>query len=479
MQQASGGFSSTQTNHTNVTTTTSAMMYQGPPLTTTTTSLLMGSPISSPTYSISQVCNTPGSTRSRISDFSNLSSPLSTSAHPPTQSEHDNLAWQVVSVRRPAKRAIENDQNNTKLNTKRTNNATPKSTLTSNRFVALSENNGNDEQMEETLSRSLSEPKPPPIIIESVVNYPQMLLSIETVLGKTEFLCKAISNNQVKINTNTIDAYRKLQHFLKQNNIACHTFQPKQEIAYRVVIKGLHHSIPVDDIKEALTEQGFLIRNVVNIRDWKTKNPLPLFFIDQEPNDNNKKIYQITNLLNIKITVEPPRKRNVIPQCLRCQQYGHTRTYCTKKYYCVKCGESHPTSECKKKNDTPATCALCNGPHPASYKGCSVYQDLQKARNKPVYQHKSNDNSQNNKHYYQSQSIRENVSFSQIAKNNITSPSEVNFTQPLNEVNNTPTQSSNDLTLSQFLNKFEAMFTQLMNQNSMIINLITTLVKAK
>jgi hypothetical protein len=38
---------------------------------------------------------------------------------------------------------------------------------------------------------------------------------------------------------------------------------------------------------------------------------------------------------------------------------------------------------CTKTHSTPATCALCGGDHPASYKGCIVYKTLQQARGKP------------------------------------------------------------------------------------------------
>ncbi|KOC63547.1 hypothetical protein WH47_02943, partial [Habropoda laboriosa] len=91
----------------------------------------------------------------------------------------------------------------------------------------------------------------------------------------------------VKINTTTSDAYRKLVDLLKQNKIAFHTYQPRQE---RVVIKNLHLTIPTITIKEELEQKGFKIRNVTNIRSWQTNESLPLFFVDQEPDDNNKEI---------------------------------------------------------------------------------------------------------------------------------------------------------------------------------------------
>jgi len=61
---------------------------------------------------------------------------------------------------------------------------------------------------------------------------------------------------------------------------------------------------------------------------------------------------------------------------------GHSKSYCTRPFNCVKCGGPHGTTTCKKIWDTPAKCVLCNGNHPANYKGCTVYRDLINSRNK-------------------------------------------------------------------------------------------------
>ena len=119
---------------------------------------------------------------------------------------------------------------------------------------------------------------------------------------------------------------------------------------------------------------------MLNIRHRLTKAPLPLYFVDLEPHDNNKSIYDLQFLCNMKITVEAPRRKTSIVQCTRCQSYGHTKTYCTHLFACVKCGWDHNTAECNKDPATPATCALCGGAHPANYKGCDVYHRLQTAR---------------------------------------------------------------------------------------------------
>jgi hypothetical protein len=66
-----------------------------------------------------------------------------------------------------------------------------------------------------------------------------------------------------------------------------------------------------------------------------------LLFIDLEPKENNKSIYEMKYLCNVKITAEAPRKKNCTVQCTRCQFYGHTKAYSARPYTYVKCGGEH------------------------------------------------------------------------------------------------------------------------------------------
>ena len=47
----------------------------------------------------------------------------------------------------------------------------------------------------------------------------------------------------------SVDSYRKIVKYFEESKISFHTYQLKQEKAYRIVVKGLHHSTPVEDIK--------------------------------------------------------------------------------------------------------------------------------------------------------------------------------------------------------------------------------------
>ena len=192
---------------------------------------------------------------------------------------------------------------------------------------------------------------------------------------KSNIVTKSMANGAVKVNVSTVEDYRNLVSNLRKQNLVFYTYQLKSERPFKVVIRNLHQSISPDEIKDELTKEGYTVRNVANIRHWKTKIQLPLFFVDLEPNiSNNKSIYDRKFLLNTRINVEALEPKVSIAQCQRCQAYGHTKTYCTLPPIGVKCGNEHLTPVCSKKPEDKPHCGLCGGDHTANYWGCLLYK---------------------------------------------------------------------------------------------------------
>lgn len=359
--------------------------------------------------------------------------------------------WQVVKTKTLKRRKIKKSDE-------------PQAASTSNKFNVL------NEQMEDTSEPNKDEnaskaPKPPPIFVYGVINYAEMINKLRTLVDDKQYITKCLADNTIKINSDTPDTYRKLIKFMRDNNVVHHTYQPKEERAYRIVLKNLHHTTDVKDIKEELLRSGHKVRNIINGRNRITKEPINLFFVDLEPSDNNKEIYKLTNLNNRAIKIEPPKRIKGITQCMRCQQYGHSKTYCSRPYVCVKCGGPHNTTACKKTSDTPAKCALCNGAHPANYKGCEFYHKLLKpnnANNRLNIHHNANETPigttmavpiTHTQHPGQ-----QSISYANITKTN---------TEQMTDINSI---------MSKFLEEFKNMFHQLIQQNSMVLNMLTTLV---
>ena len=226
-------------------------------------------------------------------------------------------------------------------------------------------------------------PKPPPIFVRNLANFNLLCNALSAVIGGNNFTCQS-QVRQTIIRTADSDSYRGAINYLKSQGASYHTYQVPEERGFRVVIRGLHHTTPTDVIHKELEEKGFDVRTVTNAHHPITKTPLPLFFVELQPskekNTNREEIFNLKNLYYSTIRVEEPHKRKEIVQCHRCQNYGHTRSYCNHPPRCVRCAGSHESATCIKTRDTAATCVLCGGSHPANFKGCTTYQDLQRLR---------------------------------------------------------------------------------------------------
>jgi len=97
------------------------------------------------------------------------------------------------------------------------------------------------------------EPKPPPIYVYDVNNYKAMVDYLSKVVEEETYQSKDLPNNTIKVIPHTPDTYRKLIHSVRESRIVHHTYQIKQDRAYRIVIRGLHHFMSISDISEELT----------------------------------------------------------------------------------------------------------------------------------------------------------------------------------------------------------------------------------
>jgi hypothetical protein len=177
----------------------------------------------------------------------------------------------------------------------------------------------------------------------------------------------------------TADSYRSITHTLTAKSAEFHSFKPKEERNYKEVLKHMHYSINHNDIKAEIEKPAPKVANIWNIKQFRTKLPLSMFFVHLKPAPNNMDILHVEFLQQCKITIEPPRHTRQIAQCSNFQRYGHTKNYCHLQPRCVICAGDHLTLHCHRKDRSSAVgCVRCDGNHPAIYKGCTVYKDLQR-----------------------------------------------------------------------------------------------------
>ena len=115
-------------------------------------------------------------------------------------------------------------------------------------------------------------PKPPPIYIDAKIIDPLIEL-LNNTAGKNNYVIKQIKIDQVKVQTNTPEIFRKITRSLKERNAAYHTFQLKTDRSYKAVIGGLHPKTNTEKISEELEKIEHQVRSINNINKYDTKQP--------------------------------------------------------------------------------------------------------------------------------------------------------------------------------------------------------------
>lgn len=227
-------------------------------------------------------------------------------------------------------------------------------------------------------------PPPPPIIIDEVKNYQMFYDSLIETTPAESFTANMLNGDCVKINAKTEDSYRVIARHLTEKDHHWHSYEDKQARPIRVVVKKLHSSCQPDRIKDDLSTQGLKIEKVDSKLSWRSKEPLNMFVLSFNNEEDVNKIYGIKYILGCKIEIHPLKNPKLIPQCKRCQAYGHTHKYCRKEPRCVKCTGKHLTANCTKSPQEKPKCVHCGLPHPANYRGCEVAKQMQILKNKNI-----------------------------------------------------------------------------------------------
>lgn len=376
----------------------------------------------------------------------------SNSSVQPTQ-EKEKTTWKTVEYKKRPRNSPDQTNQSKRQTTindywLKTSNPIP----TKNLYAQLNDKDDDAVESPEATSKPI---KAPPIFVSGVENITP-LKELLNIMAPNQYLLKILSNNQVKIQLTQSEKYLPIMDELKKRKTQCYTYQRKQEKNFKVFLRGMHQTTDTEELSSAIEGQGHKVVKITNILQSNTKKALPLFHVELEQNDSNKDIYKIKKLLNTMINFEQPHKKRDIPQCIKCQAFGHTKNYCYRSPKCVKCAGSHHTNECtwQKKNNDNVKCANCQGNHPASYKGCIVRKQLQQ-KLYPKLREKVIDNF-----------IQPTVTYSQVVERNV-QQKQANTNEQVQQTITTPIQESI---------KLEDMVRQLMSRMDTMLNILTALI---
>lgn len=118
-----------------------------------------------------------------------------------------------------------------------------------------------DANSHSTENNKTNSSNPPPIFIQTELNFNTFSTEINELTKPTGFECKT-SIKGLKLQTFNSDAYRAVVKYLKEKEYAFHSYQNKENKPYRVVIKNLHPSTDTSFINDGLASLGFQTREI-------------------------------------------------------------------------------------------------------------------------------------------------------------------------------------------------------------------------
>ncbi|GFR20457.1 nucleic-acid-binding protein from transposon X-element [Trichonephila clavata] len=223
----------------------------------------------------------------------------------------------------------------------------------------------------------------PPITIDNVVNKAALLKHLQEVT-RVNLEAKLIGN-KLRIFPQTAYAYNHIRRYITEKGLEAYTYMLPEEKKLRVVIRGLPTDMSTSEIISHLESQNITVEECHIMTSKRSGKPMPLFLINMEKTESNKKIFKVTNIGYMKVTIEALRPKYGPPQCFRCQGFFHNSKFCTSSPRCVKCAGEHLARDCVKPLSDKAKCCLCQGEHPANFLGCPM-----NPKNRPEQKKKEN-----------------------------------------------------------------------------------------
>lgn len=263
----------------------------------------------------------------------------------------------------------------------------------SNRFDSLGDNqqsSTSDEPKNETAPRHAAIP---PMFIETEDTNMFSIL-IEKYFTKKVLI--KIHPDQISIKPQNQEDETILKTFLEENNIKYFTFNTSANRPRQAVLKYIPNDVTKETIIDGLQRQNIHPIKVTRIKN-KDGEETKIVQVTINKQDSEK-IYKLEHVNNLKIKVEPFRRKTGPTQCFKCQRFGHSSYTCHLTPMCVKCGKSHEKTMCQRndKQGDKLMCANCKGDHPANYRGCPAYKEKLTQLKAKAAAKKNNDNTENN-----------------------------------------------------------------------------------
>ena len=120
---------------------------------------------------------------------------------------------------------------------------------------------------------------------------------LRSIVPDEQYFAKCRAGNTVKINCHNSKVYRKLIKHMRDFNVLHHTYQLKEERAYRIMLKYVHHTVHTDDTAAEIEAKGYRIRHIINPYPtaFPYGNGMVLHFYKQQESSTTKTVHKVIN----------------------------------------------------------------------------------------------------------------------------------------------------------------------------------------
>ncbi|GFU96625.1 nucleic-acid-binding protein from transposon X-element [Trichonephila clavipes] len=265
----------------------------------------------------------------------------------------------------------------------------------------------------------VKKPRIPPFFISPKGDWRQLVALAKL---KAPSFQSQMSGRFLKVTVSDEVEYRDLSRWLETTGVEFKSFMLKQDRPVKVVVRGLPSNTEPEDIKAEIEAEGFKVAKISQMKNFRTKAPMPLFYVQIENGVDAPKIYDFTEMFGTRIEVKPFDRGNKVNQCWRCQGWFHSSEVCHLPPRCVKCAGPHAAKDCTLEFEAPMKCANCPK-HPSNAKKNGKFN---KTKNQKKQGPKPN-NSQNKKTTTQAprpdiskaRKVSPNLDYSKVVQNKI------------------------------------------------------------
>ena len=197
-------------------------------------------------------------------------------------------------------------------------------------------------------------PRYPPLIVETLPNWAFHLRTIREKLGHAPS-ARAYGKG-VRFTPTTDNEYRTIQRYLteleKTERISWFSYSLPADKAIKVALRGLPLDTTPEEATAALTELGFKVEYMKQIRTKLGRAGCLFYCIVANGPGVAPRLYEITELLCLPgIHIEAWRGKKGPAQCHRCQGFRHSSHHCHRPLACVRCSEEHFSKECPRPRE--------------------------------------------------------------------------------------------------------------------------------